>query len=303
MKLSNEARIGIVVLAAVVVFIGSVIYLRGIDLRAKQYSLTVLYGNVSGLQVDDLVTVGGLAIGYVENMTLAGRNIAVNLSVKTKVQLPRDSKAVLKSETIMGGKFIEISPGIDPLVLQNGDTLAGLYEADLSELTATLAPISSNVLGILENVNSTFDEPTRMRIQSIVADLASSAVNLERLIRQEGARTDQALADFGVFARELSRFARRLDTLAVSQRANIDTSIVAFSRMAQNFDRVSARMTNTTESLDYLLEQLKNGEGTLGKLIHDRRLYDNLDSLSVNMNLLAKDLRENPHRYVQVSLF
>jgi len=303
MKLSNETRIGIMVFAAVVVFIGSVVYLRGIDLRAKQYSLTVLYANVSGLQVDDLVTVGGLAIGYVEDMTLAGRNIAVNLSVKTKVQLPRDSKAVLKSETIMGGKFVEISPGIDSVVLQNGDTLAGLYEADLSELTATLAPISSNVLGILENVNSTFDEPTRMRIQSIVADLASSAVNLERLIRQEGARTDQALSDFGVFARELSRFARRLDTLAVSQRANIDTSIVAFSRMAQNFDRVSARMNNTTESLDYLLEQLRNGEGTLGRLIHDRRLYDNLDSLSVNMNLLAKDLRENPHRYVQVSLF
>jgi len=303
MKLSNEARIGIVVLAAVVLFIGAVIYLRGIDLRAKQYSLTVLYGNVSGLQTDDLVTVGGLAIGYVESMTLAGRNIAINLSVKTKVQLPRDSKAVLKSETIMGGKFIEISPGIDSVVLQNGDTLAGVYEADLSELTATLAPISSNVLGILENVNSTFDEPTRMRIQSIVADLASSALNLEELIRLEGARTDQALTDFGVFAHELSRFAKRLDTLAVDQRPNIDTSITAFARMAQNFDRVSARMDTTTESLNYLLAQLKNGEGTLGRLIHDRRLYDNLDSLSVNLNLLARDLRENPQRYVQVSIF
>ncbi|MGB5873357.1 MAG: MlaD family protein [Bacteroidota bacterium] len=303
MKLSNEARIGMVVLAAVVVFIGSVMYLRGIDLRAKQYSLTVLYGNVSGLQVDDEVTVGGLAIGYVESMALTGRNIAVNLSVKTKVQLPRDSKAVLKSETIMGGKFIEISPGIDLVVLQSGDTLSGVYEADLSELTATLAPISSNILGILENVNSTFDEPTRMRIQTIVEELASSAVNLDELIRLEGARTDQALTDFGIFAHELSRFARRLDTLAVSQRANIDTSITAFARMAQNFDRVSARMNYTTESVNYLLTRLKNGEGTLGMLIHDRRLYDNLDSLSVNLNLLARDLRENPHRYVQVSIF
>jgi phospholipid/cholesterol/gamma-HCH transport system substrate-binding protein len=303
MKLSNEARIGIVVLAAAALFIAAVMYLRGIDLRAKQYSLTVLYGNVSGLQTDDLVTVGGLAIGYVDGMTLAGHEIAVNLSVKTKVQLPRDSKAVLKSETIMGGKFIEISPGIDTTVLQNGDTLAGVYEADLSELTATLAPISSNVLGILENVNSTFDEPTRMRIQMIVEELASSAVNLDELIRLEGARTDQALTDFGVFAQELSRFAKRLDTLAVNQRENIDTSITAFTRMAKNFDRVSARMDTTTMSLNYVLMRLKNGEGTLGKLVHDRRLYDNLDSLSVNLNLLARDLRVNPHRYVKVSIF
>jgi phospholipid/cholesterol/gamma-HCH transport system substrate-binding protein len=303
MKLSNEARIGIAVLAAAALFIAAVMYLRGIDLRAKQYSLTVLYDNVSGLQSDDIVTVGGLAIGYVESMTLVGRSIAVNLSVKTKVQLPRDSKAVLKSETIMGGKFIEISPGIDSVVLLSGDTLAGVYEADLSELTATLAPISSNVLGILENVNSTFDEPTRMRIQMIVEELASSAVNLDELIRLEGARTDQALTDFGIFAYELSRFAKRLDTLAVSQRENIDTSITAFTRMAQNFDRVSGRMDSTTVSLNYLLTQLRNGEGTLGKLIHDRRLYDNLDSLSVNLNLLARDLRVNPHRYVKVSIF
>jgi phospholipid/cholesterol/gamma-HCH transport system substrate-binding protein len=303
MKLSNEARIGIVVLGAVGLFIAAVMYLRGIDLRAKQYSLTVLYANVSGLQTDDLVTVGGLAIGYVESMTLAGREIAVNLSVKTKVQLPVDSKAVLKSETIMGGKFIEISPGADSVVLLNGDTLAGVYEADLSELTATLAPISSNVLGILENVNTTFDEPTRMRIQMIVEELASSAVTLDELIRLEGARTDQALTDFGVFAHELSRFAKRLDTITVNQRENIDTSITAFARMAKNFDQVSARMDSTTESLYYILRRLNHGEGTLGKLIHDERLYDNLDSLSVNLNLLARDLRVNPHRYVKVSIF
>ncbi|HTR99502.1 MAG TPA: MlaD family protein, partial [Bacteroidota bacterium] len=186
MKWSNEARIGIGVLAAAVIFIAGVVYLRGIDLRSKQYELKVFYRNVNGLKEGDVVSVAGLAIGRVESMSLAGRGINVLLSIQTKVHLPRDSKAILKSESIMGGKFIEIAPGTDQGMLANGDSLGGLYEADLSELTATLSPITSNVLGILENVNSTFDQPTRQRIQRIVAELEQSSGRLEEVIRAGG---------------------------------------------------------------------------------------------------------------------
>lgn len=303
MKWSAEARIGLAVLAAAVIFIAGAMYLRGIDIRSKQYSLIVLYRNVNGLKDGDVVTVAGFAVGHVESMSMAGRRIAVNLSIQTKVHLPRDSEAILKSETIMGGKFIEISPGADSLLLQNGDSLSGLYEADLSELTATLAPISSNVLGILENVNSTFDEPTRKRIQEIVADMARSAARLEEVIRTEGAQAERAFANFAAFSQDLSRFARTLDTLALSQRGNVDTGMTALRNVAQNLDRVSAKLDYTAESLNLVLTRMKNGEGTLGKLIQDEKLYNDLDSLSVNLNLLVKDLRENPDRYVKVSLF
>ncbi len=303
MKWSAEARIGLAVLAAAVIFIAGAMYLRGIDIRSKQYSLIVLYRNVNGLKDGDVVTVAGFAVGHVESMSMAGRRIAVNLSIQTMVHLPRDSEAILKSETIMGGKFIEISPGADSLLLQDGDSLGGLYEADLSELTATLAPISSNVLGILENVNSTFDEPTRKRIQEIVADMARSAARLEEVIRTEGAQAERAFANFSAFSQDLSRFARTLDTLALSQRGNVDTGMTALRNVAQNLDRVSAKLDYTAESLNLVLTRMKNGEGTLGKLIQDEKLYNDLDSLSVNLNLLVKDLRENPDRYVKVSLF
>jgi phospholipid/cholesterol/gamma-HCH transport system substrate-binding protein len=303
MKLSNEARVGFVVFAAAILFIGGVIFLRGIDLRSKQYSLKVLYRNVTGLKTGDVVTVAGLAIGRVETMSFAGRSIQVDLSIQTKVHLPKDSKAIVKSETIMGGKFIEITPGLDTKVLQDGDSLSGMYEADLSELTSTLAPITSNVLGILENVNSTFDEPTRRRVQEIVVDLGRSASRLEEIIRTEGPRADQAFADFAAFSRDLSRFARTLDTIALAQRDNIDTSMTALRRVAVNFDRVSANLEYTTEALNAILARVNTGQGTLGKLVQEETLYNNLDSLSANLNRLVRDIRENPDRYVRVSIF
>ena len=303
MKWSNEARIGIGVLAAAVIFIAGIVYLRGIDLRSKQYALRVSYRNVQGLKEGDVVTVAGLAIGRVETMSMVGRGIRVSLSIQTKVHLPQDSKAILKSETIMGGKFIEIAPGMDTLMLANGDSLAGMYEADLSELTATLSPITSNVLGILENVNSTFDEPTRKRIQKIVFELERSSTRLEEVIHAGGKSADASFADVSAFSRDLARFARTLDTIAVAERLNIDTSVTSFAQWSRNMERVSMKLETTTESLNSVLAKIKNGEGTLGKLVQDERLYNHMDSLAMNLNLLVKDLRENPQRYVKLSLF
>jgi len=303
MKWSNEARIGIGVLAAAVIFIAGVIYLRGIDLRSKQYALKVFYRNVNGLKEGDVVSVAGLAIGRVESMALAGRGINVVLSIQTKVHLPKDSKAILKSESIMGGKFIEIAPGMGEAMLANGDTLGGLYEADLSELTATLSPITSNVLGILENVNSTFDQPTRQRIQRIVAELEQSSGRLQEVIRAGGKSADASFAELSSFSRDLAGAARTIDTIAQDERLNIDTSVASFARWSRNMERVSSQLETAAAALNGVLGKVNRGEGTLGMLVQDERLYNHMDSLSMNLNLLVRDLRENPQRYVRLSLF
>jgi phospholipid/cholesterol/gamma-HCH transport system substrate-binding protein len=303
MKWSNEARVGIAVLVAVIIFLGGVILLKGIDLRSKQYALMVLYPNVNGLDVGDIVTVAGLVVGRVESMTFAGRDIRVDLSIQTKVRLPRDSKAVVKSETIMGGKYIEISPGVDTAMLQNGDSLSGMYEADLSELTSTLAPISSNVLGILENVNSTFDEPTRRKVQEIVFNLEQTASRLSGIVRSSGPRADSALADVSASARDLSDFARTLDAIAVGQKDNINEGVSSLRETASNLNRVSAKLENSADLLNAVLGRVKRGEGTLGKLTQEDKLYNDIDSLSVNLNRLVVDMRENPNRYMHVSVF
>jgi len=303
MKWNNEAKIGIVVFAAIVVFIGGVIFLRGIDLRSKKYSLNVFYPNVNGLRVGDKVTVAGLAIGSVESMSLVDGKVQVNLSLQTKVQLPRDSKAVLKSETIMGGKFVEITPGMSKTYLRDGDSLMGVYEADLSELTATLSPISANILGILSRVDSTFDEPTRKRIQEIVLNLGQATAHLEQVVKVGGSRLDLAIADYASVARTLSKFANTLDTIASGQRHNIDSTVMDLKSVASNLNRVSSELTRSGGSLDTVLFNIKSGRGTMGKLVFDDRLYNDLDSLVVNLNSLAKDVRENPHRFVKVSIF
>ena len=303
MKLSNEVKLGMAIFAAVIVFVGGIIYLRGVDFQKREYTLTILYSNVNGLQEGNPITIAGLGIGKVEELKLIGTLIAVTVQIQNKVLFPVDSKAYIKSSSLMGGKLIAITPGIESDFLQNGDTLAGSYEADLTELTSTLAPISSNVLGILERVNTTFDEKTRRNIQNILSDVNRSSAELERIIRAEGERLDFAIGNFATFSANLSQFAVNLDSIALSQRSNLDTSMATIRIVTYNLQQASENLKSTTQSLDVVLNKIQKGQGTLGKLVHEEKLYNDIDSLASNLNLLVKDLRENPGKYVKVSVF
>ncbi|MDP1677259.1 MAG: MlaD family protein [Bacteroidota bacterium] len=303
MNLSNEARIGIAVFLAAIILVGGIIFLKGIDFRSKEYRLTLFYGNVNGLTEGSPITIAGLNIGKVQDMRLAGNVIAVSIAIDNKVNISKDSKAFIKSSSLMGGKQIAMIPGVSPEILKDGDTLTGAYEADLTELTSTLSPISSNVLGILERVNTTFDDPTRRNIQSILLELNRAAKDLQQVILQQGGHLDYAVGNFSTFSEDMSRFAKRLDTIAVGQKGNIEEGVKSIRATAKTMEEASGRFKDASTSIDNVFKKLERGDGTIGKLMNDERLYNHLDSLILSLNELAKDLKANPKRYVNVSVF
>jgi phospholipid/cholesterol/gamma-HCH transport system substrate-binding protein len=236
-------------------------------------------------------------------MKLAGNIIAVGVSIDNNVFISKDSKAFIKSASIMGGKQISIIPGISGEVLQNGDTISGAYEADLTELTSTLSPISSNVLGILERVNTTFDEKTRRHIQDILLDINTSTAELQSVIHTQGKNINYAVGNFSDFSEQMSRFARNLDTIAVDQRGNIDDGVKSIKVTAKTMEEAAQRFKEASTSINNVFHRIDVAEGTLGKLSKDDRLYNHLDSLLLNLNDLVKDIKANPGRYVSVSVF
>ncbi|MFA6540024.1 MAG: MlaD family protein [Bacteroidota bacterium] len=303
MNLSNETKIGIAVFIAGIIFVVGIIFLKGIDFRSRDYKLTIYYSNVNGLTEGSPITIAGLAIGKVEDMKLAGNIIAVGVSIDNNVFISKDSKAFIKSASIMGGKQISIIPGISGEVLQNGDTISGAYEADLTELTSTLSPISSNVLGILERVNTTFDEKTRRHIQDILLDINTSTAELQSVIHTQGKNINYAVGNFSDFSEQMSRFARNLDTIAVDQRGNIDDGVKSIKVTAKTMEEAAQRFKEASTSINNVFHRIDVAEGTLGKLSKDDRLYNHLDSLLLNLNDLVKDIKANPGRYVSVSVF
>ena len=303
MNLTNEAKIGIAVFFAVIILVGGVIFLKGMDFRSKDYRITLFYSNVNGLTEGSPITIAGLNIGKVQDMRLAGNVIAVGIALDNKVNISKDSKAFIKSASIMGGKQIALVPGVSPEILKDGDTLTGAYEADLTELTSTLSPISSNVLGILERVNTTFDDPTRRNIQSILLELNRAAKDLQQVIQQQGGHLDYAVGNFSTFSEDLGRFAKRIDTIAISQKGNIDESVKSIRITAKTMEDAAGKFRDASTSIDNVFKSLEQNKGTIGKLMYDDRVYNHLDSMLISINELVKDLKANPKRYVNVSVF
>lgn len=303
MNLSNEAKIGIAVVVATIILVGGIIFLKGLDFRSKEYRLTLFYNNVNGLTEGSPLTIAGLNIGKVQDMRLAGNVIAVGVSIDNKVHIAKDSRAYIKSASIMGGKQIAITPGYSQEILKDGDTLTGAYEADLTELTSTLSPISTNVLGILERVNTTFDDPTRRNIQSILLEMNRAARDLQQVIQQQGGHLDHAVGNFTEFSEDMSKFAKQLDTLAQTQKGNIDDGVKSIRVTAKTLEDASKKFKDASTSIENVFLQVEKGNGTVGKLMRDDRLYTHLDSLILNIDALVKDLKANPKRYVNVSVF
>lgn len=303
MQLSNNAKIGFVVFIAALVLVAGIVYLKGLDFQAKEYRLTIYYDNVNGLTEGSPITIAGLTIGKVEDLRLSGSVIAVDVAIQKNVHISKDSKAFIKSASIMGGKQIAITPGVLNEVLQPGDTLSGAYEADLTELTSTLSPISTNVLGILERVNSTFDEPTRRNIQVTLLEFSRAARELQSVVKQQGGNVDVAMGNFNIFSKRLTQFAAQLDTLALTQRGNINDGVNSIRNTAQTMEGAARRFGEASKSIESVFKKVENGEGSLGKLMQKDSLYDHLDSLAVNLNALVKDIKQNPGRYVSISIF
>ncbi len=303
MNLTHETKIGIAVFIAAIIFVTGVVYLKGIDFKAKDYKLTIFYTNVNGLTEGSPITIAGLDIGKVEDMRLSGNFIVVDIAIENKVRISKDSRAFIKSSSIMGGKQIAITPGISPETLQDGDTLSGAYEADLTELTSTLSPISTNVLGILERVNTTFDEPTRKNIQMTLLEFSRAARELQDIVKQQGGNIDYAVGNFSEFSKGLTSFAKHLDTLAVTQRGNIDDGVKSIRVTARTMEEAAGRFRDASQAIENVFKKVERGEGSLGKFMQDDNLYQHLDSLAINLNDLIKDIKANPKKYVSVSVF
>lgn len=303
MNLTHETKIGIAVFTAAIIFVTGVVYLKGIDFKAKDYKLTIFYSNVNGLTEGSPITIAGLDIGKVEDMRLSGNFIVVDIAIENKVRISKDSRAFIKSSSIMGGKQIAITPGISPETLQDGDTLSGAYEADLTELTSTLSPISTNVLGILERVNTTFDEPTRKNIQVTLLEFSRAARELQDIVKQQGGNIDYAVGNFSEFSKGLTSFAKHLDTLAVTQRGNIDDGVKSIRVTARTMEEAAGRFRDASQAIESVFKKVERGEGSLGKFMQDDNLYQHLDSLAINLSDLIKDIKANPKKYVSVSVF
>jgi len=278
-RFETETKVGMAIIIAFLVFLLGDMFLRGVSIRRHRYVLKTKLRNVGGLMQGDRVTVMGMGVGRVGKMSLQGEEVIVPLRIESDLRLPFDSIVRLRSSSLFGRKEMAIEPGQSSEILKDGDYIAGVYESPLSALTSTVGPVGEDLMDVLARLKLVLSQETRVNIQGSLSDLK----DFTQRLKEKGETLDTLLVHLAQISSGL-------------KGEDIEATVGSLREATENLAQVSS-------SLKEIAGRMEQGSGTLGKLSQDEALYENLKSLSQNLDSLVKDIKENPKRYLKFSIF
>lgn len=307
-KISNELKVGVTGLITVLVFIWLYNFLKGKDYFSKTAKYYVIYDKIGGLAESSPVEVNGYKVGVVQSIKftdpLSGKLLVV-LTVDKGIKLPKNTIAEITTATLVAGMKVQFIYGVGPDTYSNGDTIPGrLAESIILKLENELIPLKDKVMSLiisLDSVASALDEildpQFRNNIRNSVASLSNTAKNLNEIVNSREETIKETLSSINEFTKMLADNSSRLNN-TISNLESLSDTINADDLYA-----TANNLKNILEKASVLVEGLSQGKGTTGKLMTDDSLYVSLNNALGSLDLLLKDLKENPKRYVHFSIF
>ncbi|SDZ92296.1 MlaD family protein [Psychroflexus halocasei] len=301
MKLTREFKAGLIAVAAILLFIFGYSYLEGTNLLKSTRFYYAVYDDVEGLGTSSPVTINGLQVGKVTNISFLDEtgDIIVEMGIEKDFQFSKTSFVKIYGGDFIGGKSISIVPDFkNPEIAVSNDTLEGKTEEGLLELVnEKLSPLQDKVEGTVVSIDTLMNGINRILDKKTEDDIKLTIANLSQTMQS------------------LSETANRVNGLLDKNASNITKSVNNFEKTSDNLSKISdslstveykkmfAEVEETINNLNAVSKKINSEEGSLGLLLKDKSLYNNLDNATRELELLFEDIKENPKRYVHFSLF
>ncbi|MEN9336768.1 MAG: hypothetical protein RLZZ500_1755 [Bacteroidota bacterium] len=300
MKLTRELKSAVLVIASIALFIWGYSFLKGRDLLSNHKTVFVVYNNVEGLEKSAPVTINGLTIGKVNAITIDNETakIRVELQLTTDFPIRTSSKAEIYAPSPIGGKQIAILPGTTGAEVEEGATLIASEKLGLTdELARQIEPLKDKIVKLLDNANVMLENFNQVLDAESKAHLRNSLANLDATLATFKTTGEQANTLLANNQNKIS------NTLTNAEKASADFAILSNELAASDLKGTVTNLDQTLKSVQKIMGDLEAGKGSMGKLMKDDQLYTNFAKTSKELELLLQDLRLNPTRYVNVSLF
>ena len=305
-KFSREFQIGVLVIVTIAILYFGINYLKGVNIFNPTNYYYAKFDRVEGLVASSPVTVKGYKIGLVKSINYnyddPKDGVIVVLQVDDQLRIPVGSKAVLRSE-LMGGANISLSLGGDSLMSESDSLKLKLGVKFLTKGDTIPTRIDDGILSAIK-------EEIVPRVQNIVPQLDSLTHSL-RMITESNS-IEKSLGNIQRLTANLESTSISLDAMMKKDvpviLKNVNAITTDFSKISQNLSRIDFYTTmqgvnHTLANLQMVSDKINNGEGSIGLLINDKSLYNNLNSTMESANKLLIDLKANPKRYVHLSVF
>ncbi len=301
MRLSKEIKAAFFVLSTILLFIFGFNYLKGSSILDKQKTIFAVYDEVDGLLVGANVMINGLSIGNVTELDFLPNStkIIVTLKVKDKLNFSSKSTASIYETGVLGGLAISIEPLFErESIVKTGDTLMSSVRPGLTELiNRQIEPLSRQLQSTITSVDSIFtgasnvlNRQTQEEIKESISVLTSainaiknSSVIIEEILTSKNTQINNTLDNFEKISANLSNVSDELNSFGLtSLLSNLEVSV---------------------DGISSIVDKLDSDDSTLGKLINEDEVYDNLNSSIESLNILINDIKTNPKKYIHFSVF
>jgi len=314
MKISNETKVGALTAIAITLLILGFNFLKGKTLFKTGNIVYARYTDTKGIMVSNPVFINGFQVGSVFDIENSDKNlssIVVAIKLKDNYNIAVNSVARIKDNPL-GAPSIAIALGDSPQYLKTGDTLLTASSAGLlGDVMNKLGPVGDQIKetvhtldSVLKNINTIFDPNTKNNLQQVIANinkttasLVVSSASIQSMMNEQSGAITQSMNHVASFTKNLSDNNEKVTRML----SNVEKTTDNFARA--DLTGTVDKLKTTIANLNSIIEKVGSQDGTLGKLMNDKALYNNLINTVRSANILMDDLRVHPKRYVNISVF
>ncbi|WP_018674796.1 MlaD family protein [Riemerella columbina] len=310
MKFSKELKAGLIAILAIVGFVFLYQFMKGKNIFSTDNVYYVKYDNVQGLAASSPVSINGLKVGQVEKIeplkAKDGRlHFLVKITVDDEFEFSKKTTVEIFEPGLMSGKEAKLNLVYDGSLAKNGDTLEGSLEPSLfNTLSSEARPVKDKLSVVLSRLDSTLvstnkivDEQNRREIKLLLANLNSTV----SAFKETSAQTNRLLANNDP---KIQQMLDNANLATISARTTLDKYGNVADRVdVDELNRTINKLGATSDKLNHIISGIERGEGSLGKITKDEQLYKNLNQTSENLNSLIEDIKHNPKKYLNISVF
>jgi len=301
--LPDEAKLGMVFLLAIIIFVWGLFYLKEWRVTGDTYLVDVRLSSAVGVKSSDPILVGGVRVGKVEAVKLDDMSPIVTLRVDEPFEIPEDSQVEVISRSVMGEKSINIRKGVSTVMVQPGGTIEGTAAPGISDMFTQVDSVTVNMRNLLKNANILLDPDREKSIKNSLAGVHDLTIELRETLKRESGQINRVVAN-------MDSLVSNVRDLSETERSKVTSTLDNLESTSGRLSTMMDELQSTSTALDNILTRIDRGEGTIGRLLQDERLYEDavrvagkMDRLVTSLDELVVDLKSNPGRYVTVEIF
>ncbi len=302
MRIRREVKMGIFGIIIIAASYWGITFLRGLDILASTDTFYAHYEQSNDIEVSSPVLVRGIKVGTVTAVEVGSVHepVTVTMKVRSKYVIPSNSVAVIASKSLLGGKAIVMQIGDSDIPLKDGDTVKGAVDNNIAD---QIEDVKSRLTGALDQLSVTLEGLNKVLSDENIASISSTIGNINKASRNADMAVSDLRVKLGDITSDLSVLTAELSRTAPQLGRTIDNLSSISDTLTVSLPELIASINNTVGDVDNTVKAMTSKDGTIGKLLTDGGMYDNLNKSSASLNALLVDIRENPKRYVHISVF